>query len=223
MALGGLFIVSAAACNPSSDASRIIESENISYKATISYYEGLGPTMTAEVDARNQQVQVLQAELSTAQAVNRDLTSRINAQRPQPTALPNPGGNTTDPGVETTPMQGNNTASNGSGMTFAEVVMSRGINDNNCALEPTTTFTIDDAEIYVVARILNIPRGTTFTATWQGTEFSREDSYTVPANNDEACLYFYVVPSEIGMVAGTYTVTFSATELAGTPIEFTIQ
>lgn len=225
----GFALLAATACNANSDASRIIESENISNRATISYYEGIAPTMTAQAGGMATRIAQMEATLGAVQAENRELTARLNQRDPSSTQAPGVISNVPtqefgSPGTGSTPENtdaGNNTSA--TGVAFESIVTAKGKNNSGCAVDQTATFSTTDVEIYVVADVVNFERNTTFTASWSGADFERTDDWTSDYAADRECIYFYIEPGTLGLAPGTYTVTFSAGDLIGTPVEFTLE
>jgi hypothetical protein len=77
-AIGLALVLLGTACNTSSDSSRILESDNISLRATISYYQNLDPTMTANASTFAQQMATTQADLDRSRQEVKSLTIRLN-------------------------------------------------------------------------------------------------------------------------------------------------
>lgn len=76
--LGAALLLMVGACSGNSQAASVLESDNISLRATIAYYEALGPTMTAESANMQQQLATVQAALDQSRQEVRNLTVRVN-------------------------------------------------------------------------------------------------------------------------------------------------
>ena len=107
-------------------------------------------------------------------------------------------------------------------MTMDTAVMSTAIDNQGCAVKPTTTFNLKDARIYIVAKVHKLVKGTEFTATWSGT-VDHKDTWTADHTASVLCVHFYVDPVAIGMAAGPWTVSLSMGTLPAQTINFTVQ
>ncbi len=219
---GALLLFFVTACNPNSDAMNVLQSQNTSFKATISYYqETLAPTLTAQPTVMMEKMATMQSDLATARALNRDLTSKLNASVPAAGATLPPAGQsavnnnaqpgTNNAGAQTTP----------TGFSFGRVVTARAKDANGCAINESTAFTANDNAIWVVAQVFNFKHGTTFTAKWSGGDFSHDNDWTVPNDGTQICVHFYIEPKTLALKNGNYTVTISTPDLAGAPVQFT--
>lgn len=223
---GFLLLIVTAACSANSDAVRVLETENTSLRATVASYQSAGPTMTAQSTIAAQKMATMQTDLSTARAQVRDLTAKINTgvgqAQPQPTAIA--GAN--NPAVQDpiTPGAPGTQQASYNGFAFAEVVTARSIDDSSgCANAKSNTFSVNDNRIFVVADVRNLKGGTSFKASWAGTDFSRENNWTAKRDSAQLCIYFYIEPKTLALKPGEYTVTFGAPNLSATPVQFTVQ
>ncbi len=217
IALGLALTAGVAACNSNSDAVRVLEAKNISLEATISAYETAAPTMTAQATAVAQRIATLQIALTAAQSTVKAVMAKSNSETQSTTQIEAPAGST--PGAVGTESPGGPT-----GFAFADVTTAKGIDDSNgCAVNKTTTFAITDQRVYVVADVRNYKIGTSFTAKWSGGDLNKENSWKAPRDGKQICIYFYIEPKTLGLKAGTYNVTISATGLTSTPVQFTMQ
>lgn len=259
--VGAALLLTIGACSGNSQAAGVLESDNISLRATITYYEALGPTMTAESALGQQQIATIQAALDQSRQEVRNLTVRINGMAQpgaavalNPTPLPgDPNALPQDPNalqaappadpnsafgsvratptprpdVITTPEGGPVSVQASSGMALDQIVTARGQDDNGCAVNPTTTFTLNDSRILVITTARNFRTGTVFMTRWQGpNEFLQQYDWTSDSSADEMCVHFYIEPAALQLSPGSYTVTFMATDSSGTiesaPIPFTV-
>lgn len=96
---------------------------------------------------------------------------------------------------------------------FDRVWAAKGIDGNGAPLDPTTQFSVADAEIYVVAQIAALPAGTVV-AQWlkDGQPYEDSQPLTVDAPLTQGYLHFYLRPDggattlEVGQYRVTLTV-----------------
>lgn len=259
--VGAGLLLLVGACSGNSQAASVLESDNISLRATIAFYEALGPTMTADSALMQQQLATVQAALDQSRQEVRNLTVRVNGMTQPGTvvavnttplaatdpnaaagqaALPTLPSNTGDgfgsvratptplPQVVTTPVGGPVSVQATSGMVLDQIVTARGQDENGCAVDQTTTFSVtSDARILVITVARNFRSGTIFMTRWQGpNEFLQQYEWTSDSGSDSMCVHFYIEPASLQMAPGNYTVTFVATDSSGTiesaPIPFTV-
>lgn len=250
--LSGLLLL-LAACGGNSPGSSVLETDIVSLRATISFYEGLGPTMTAQAGVSNQQIATLQFERDQARRDLQNITVTLNAiTQPggpslavggaptfDPNATPgNPGGNS---GFGSVPTPAPTTAAPAgpqptsapalapSGMVLEGATLAKGIMPRDgCPQNPTSTFSLDDPQVYIVVTVRNFKRGTKFEARWTGANaFEHMNDWTTDSGGSQMCVHFYIEPATLQMAAGTYTVVLSATDSSGTAatpaLQFTLQ
>jgi hypothetical protein len=239
--IGLALVLLGAACNTSSDSSRILESDNISLRATISYYQNLDPTMTANASTFAQQMATTQADLDRSRQEVKSLTIRLNnaAQGGAPVTANTPDTqaalNTVEPvssggasdgfGSVPTPTQAVAsalvaTAPAGtpvsvrapSGLSMEQITTAKDKDDNGCTIEAASAFSTTDTQIVVGAVMRNYKSGTTFVAKWAGDGFEHENDWTADKGGKQTCVYFYVEPRTLQMKPGSYTVVLSATD-----------
>ena len=257
--LGAALLLLVGACTGNSQAAGVLESDNISLRATITYYEALGPTMTADSVLMQQQLATVQAALDQSRQEVRNLTVRVNSMTqpgtvvalnttpvvsdpnaPVQGALPTLSSDAASDGfgsvrttptplpqVVTTPEGGPVSVQATSGMALDEIVTARGQDEDGCALDTTTTFSVTDSRILVITVARNFSSGTIFMTRWQGpNEFLQQYEWTADSGADSMCVHFYIEPAALQMAPGSYTVTFLATDNSGTiesaPISFAV-
>ncbi|MDW8300405.1 MAG: hypothetical protein RML95_13835 [Anaerolineae bacterium] len=226
------------ACSGTSEAARIVEADNISLRATISYYQSLDPTMTAQAALWMQQIATLQADLSQSREQVTRLTVQMNTGTlgapiaSVPTTDPNSFAMVNTPAPmdfssaavgAPTPISGAIAGSgvplrSSSGMVIERIVTARGMNNaDGCPIDETNAFSTSDKQVWMIAVVRNYKRGTTFSAQWKGNGL--DDSYSWTANRDGAqiCVHFYYEISSL--TVGNYTVTFSAREPNGETLQ----
>ncbi len=216
IATGFMLLLFVAACNANSDAVRVLETENTSLRATVAAYQTAGPTMTAQVTALAQKLATALSDLSTARAQVKDLTARLNSSAQPPSQVVV---------VNTPGAAGGTQAANASNdFTFADVSTAKGVdNTTGCAVNKSSTFALTDARIWLVADVRNYRSGTNFVAKWSLGDVNREFDWTAQRGGAQVCVNFYIEPKTLGLKAGTYSVTLSATGVTSNPVQFTIQ
>jgi hypothetical protein len=231
LALAALALLLSAACSSSSEAARIVEADNISLRATLSYYQSLDPTMTAQAAIWTEQIATLQADLNQSREQVTRLTVQMNTGAAgAPVAMP-----TTDPNsfaTIATPSQSDFSAAaagaptaaasaplqTSSGMIIERVVTARGMNNaDGCPVDETNAFSTSDKQVWVIAVVRNYKRGTTFSAQWQGNNLDESYDWTINQNGSRICVHFYYEMSSLA--PGNYTVTFSARESNGESVQ----
>jgi len=106
-------------------------------------------------------------------------------------------------------------------ITIDQAVLTKQINNQGCAVKPTTTFAMTDAKIYIVAQVHKLKKGTMFTANWSGT-INHVDSWTADYNSPLLCIHFFVTPTAINMAPGAWTVALTAPDQPTQTLNFTI-
>ncbi|PJF35242.1 MAG: hypothetical protein CUN49_11550 [Candidatus Thermofonsia Clade 1 bacterium] len=233
-----ILVLLLSACSGSSEATRIVEADNISLRATLSYYQALDPTMTAQANIWTSQIATLQADLNQAREQVTRLTVQMNtgAVGVPPVAAP-----TTDPNsfatINTpapldfssaavgapTPIgvaaaSANTPLRTSSGMIIERVVTARGMNNaDGCPVDETNAFSTSDSRVWVIAVVRNYKRGTTFSAQWQGNNLEESYQWTANQSGAQICVHFYYEISSL--TPGNYTVTFSAQESNGERVQ----
>jgi hypothetical protein len=211
-----------AGCNANSDAVRVLETENTSLRATVAAYEGAGPKLTEQARPTAQKVASMQAELGTLRAQNKDLIAKLNDRASLSSTVQVPPPNVADSG--TPGMAGTQAANAPTGFAILEVAMAKAVDTNSgCAVTKVNTFAVSDARIWVVADVRNYKSGTNFTSKWSGGDLNKEFSFAVSSGGKRTCINFYIEPATLGLKAGTYTVTISATGVSSDPVQFTLQ
>ena len=239
LALAALALLLSAACSSSSEAARIVEADNISLRATLSYYQSLDPTMTAQAAVWTEQIATLQADLNQSREQVTRLTVQMNTGAAgAPVAMPTTDPNsfatiaTPSPADFSAAVAGAPTAAAGapvapqagaplqtsSGMIIERVVTARGMNNaDGCPVDETNAFSTSDKQVWVIAVVRNYKRGTTFSAQWRGNNLDESYDWTINQNGSRICVHFYYEMSSLA--PGNYTVTFSARESNGESVQ----
>lgn len=109
---------------------------------------------------------------------------------------------------------------------FVDVATAVSVRDNDgCAVAPVSGFSTGVERIYATARALNIRAGTQMAADWlyNGALVYQSESWTVSADDDDFCLWFYVEPDDFAFSAGSWSVQLYANGVAiQPPAAFTI-
>lgn len=82
---------------------------------------------------------------------------------------------------------------------------------DGCVEDPHINFSVDARQIYATVRAFNIQSGTLMSAQWyyEGNEVWR-DSWTVPQNSSDLCIWFDIQPSYIEFRPGNWSVRLFA-------------
>lgn len=99
-----------------------------------------------------------------------------------------------------------------------DIVLSSGVNDNDCALNTNPRITPNSTEIYVVATAYDIPAGATISSVWQsnGTEVALF-SFTPDSPIDGNCIWFFIDQSDAEFVLGTWSVELRIDDVSASP------
>ena len=96
-----------------------------------------------------------------------------------------------------------------SGFDFGDVVMAKGIGENNKPISVTSTFSSSEDVIYVVVYANHIASGTSMYARWSyaGEPFEDTPVITADRDYDDTYVEFHIEPTSIGVLkTGDYTV-----------------
>jgi hypothetical protein len=107
---------------------------------------------------------------------------------------------------------------------FENIVLSSGVNDNDCAVNTNPRFTPTSTEIYIVATAYDVPTNATITSIWQsqGTEVALFSFDTQSAINGN-CIWFFIDQNDAEFVVGTWSVELWIDDVvASPPIPFQI-
>ncbi|XWX04289.1 hypothetical protein VZO05_01790 [Aggregatilineales bacterium SYSU G02658] len=108
---------------------------------------------------------------------------------------------------------------------YADIVTATGVGNDDCALNITSEFTPQSSAIYVVARARNIAPGTQLSSQWTANG-QPVVSYDFTPNFEirDACIWFFVTPSEVAFTAGEWSVQLAINGVPnGSPARFTIR
>lgn len=98
------------------------------------------------------------------------------------------------------------------------IVLSSGVNNNDCAIDTNPRFTPASTEIYIVATAYNVPANTTITSIWQsnGTEVALF-SFQTQATIDGNCIWFFIDQNDAEFVVGAWSVELKIDEVSAAP------
>jgi hypothetical protein len=103
------------------------------------------------------------------------------------------------------------------------ITMAPGVGSDDCALNPTSSFTLDTAEIYVVATGVSITAGTNVAARFAIAGQEIRHDFTPDFDIDGNCIWFFIDQDDLPFVAGTWSVQLELNGAsASSPIPFTI-
>jgi hypothetical protein len=102
-------------------------------------------------------------------------------------------------------------------------MMAADVGNDDCALNPTNTFTTDTAEIYIVARGVNIPPGTNIAARFSISGQEIRHDFTPDFTIENNCVWFFIDQNDLPFTAGTWSVQLELNNSpVSAPIPFTI-
>lgn len=181
-------------------------------------------TSAFQLDGVNQQLAVtMRAAIPpTQQIVSADgpVTPGMNAPLPgewTPTPVPGAAVSTPAPNI---------TAPSGGANQLTEVGPALAVRDSDgCAAGIQTTISASSTRIYATTRILNATAGTSVQASWsnEGIVVFSNNSYTLPADEADFCVWFYIEPADVSFTPGAWSLQFLINgSPAGNPASFTL-
>ncbi len=106
---------------------------------------------------------------------------------------------------------------------LSNIVTAEGVDDNDCAVNPTSTFSTATEQIYVVAIAASLQPGiTVVTSRWrqEGTEVV---TFDFNPEFSEGCLWFFIDQTDIAFTPGNWSVELEINGgPVGAPLPFTI-
>lgn len=108
-----------------------------------------------------------------------------------------------------------NTTPNPNQPSVTNITVAPQVGPDDCAVNPTTSFTVNDSAIYVVATANNITPGTTISTDWlvNGALAINYD-WTPDFEINGACIWFFIDQTEVEFTPGNWQVQFN---INGTP------
>ena len=107
---------------------------------------------------------------------------------------------------------------------LSNIVTAGSVGSDDCALNPTTSFTTSTPEIYVVARASGVGPGDNITSRWSagGSEVVSYD-WAPSFEIEDACIWFYIDQTEVTFTPGNWQVQMELNgQPVGSPVSFTI-
>jgi len=106
---------------------------------------------------------------------------------------------------------------------LSNIVTASSVDNNDCALDVTSTFPSNTERIYVVAVAANLqPGSTVVTSRWQQ-EGAEVISYDFTPDFSEGCLWFFMDQSDVTFTPGNWSVSLEINGgPVGAPVPFTI-
>ncbi len=181
-------------------------------------------TVAFQLDGVNQQLAVtMRAAIPpTRQIVSADgpVTPGLNAPLPgewTPTPLDGALDSTSNPNATPPPGGANQVTVVGPALAVRD--------SDGCAVSVQNSISASSPRIYATTRILNATAGTSVQATWsnQGAVVFSNDPYTLPSDDADFCVWFYIEPTDVNFALGEWSLQFLINgSLAGTPAAFTL-
>jgi hypothetical protein len=126
---------------------------------------------------------------------------------------------------EATPPPQNSSGASLGDMSFTQVLTASSVRDTDgCADVLSTSFPADVQQIYITTRALNVKAGTEMRVEWfyEG-QMSYSESYTIPADDDDYCTWFFLAPTDAALASGSWSVTlFANNQAVAAPANFTV-
>ena len=176
-------------------------------------------TYTALIEGRNQQ---LMATMQIAFPPTQALVVSSGASTPGQNATPAPVGSL----IEATPASGEVPDASLGNAQFAQVGTASSVRDSDgCADTLATSFPAGTALVYITTRALNVAGGTQMSVEWfYNGELDYSESFTIPSDDDDFCMWFSLVATESALASGNWSVKLYANNQSVDPpqIDFTI-
>ena len=99
------------------------------------------------------------------------------------------------------------------------LVLSSGVNSEDCPVDINPLFTPDSTEIYVVARAYDIPAGATLSSSWRHRDQEVvSHSFRTEHLIDDNCIWFFIDQTDTTFTAGRWSVQISLEGSALSPL-----
>lgn len=166
-------------------------------------------TVIFQLDGVNQQLAVtMRAAIPPTQQVVQDtgpVTPGYNEPLPgewTPTPLPGSEPDVVPPGATPAPNATNQIVQVGPALAVRD--------SDGCAVAIQTSFPASSSRIYATARILNATAGTSVQAAWSsgGQVVFSNTAYTLPADDADFCVWFYIEPADVTFSPGEWSLQF---------------
>jgi hypothetical protein len=175
-------------------------------------------TYVANVDGINRQLAV------TLRAVNPPTQQVVDTSGlVTPGMVVNPGELSVPAPISATQSAG---ASGDNTNVFSEIGTAARVRQaDDCADGLQSQFSSGDTQIYVTSRVLNARSGTVVIAEWyyNGQLVTPSEPFTIPRDDDDFCLWFYIEPTDAPFSPGDWSAQFVVNGVAIQPVAtFTI-
>lgn len=106
---------------------------------------------------------------------------------------------------------------------LVDITTASSVGADDCAQSPSSEFTLDTPEIYVVARAQNISAGTTLASRWlqEGAEVAAFD-FAPDFDIENACIWFFIDQSDVAFVTGSWSVALDINGVQAASTDFSI-
>ncbi|MBE2184345.1 MAG: hypothetical protein IAE89_13020 [Anaerolineae bacterium] len=202
------------------DASTQIAQTSLALATSVNATAAMARTEIGFIDGMNAQLaQTLRAAVPPTQQIVSNqgpVTPGFNSALPGQ-FTPSAGGS--DPGAE-----GN--VQTGETNQFAQVGVATGVHDSDgCATAIQTQVSSSTSRLYATARILNAAAGTQLSVTWManGQVVYTNSAYSLPQDDSDFCLWFYIEPTDVSFATGEWSIQFLINgQPVGSPSAFTM-
>jgi hypothetical protein len=198
-------------------SSMIDEATGIAQAAQVQGTQVMGTAVAAQtyvalMEGRNRQlIATMQIAFPPTQAIIQD----DGPSTPGQMATPAPLGSF----QEATPPPQDTSGGSLGDMSFTQVGTAASVRDSDgCADQLSTSFPADVQRIYITTRALNVTNGTQMRVEWfyEG-QLTFSEPYTIPADDDDFCMWFFIEPTGETFSSGSWSVTLYANNVAVAP------
>lgn len=170
-------------------------------------------------------------EAAIVEGINVRLAETMRAVMPPTQQIVNsqgavtPGMNAPLPG-QFTPTPGMGTAGDGTSNQITEAGMALAVRDSDgCAQQVLSQVSAQAPRLYATARVRNALASTQVSVSWlvSGQVVYTNSAYTLPQDDPDFCLWFYIEPVDVSFAPGDWAVQFLLNgQPAGAPAPFTM-
>jgi hypothetical protein len=170
-------------------------------------------------------------EAANVEGINVRLAETMRAVMPPTQQIVNsqgavtPGMNAPLPG-QFTPTPGAGAAGDGTSNLITDVGMALAVRDSDgCAQQVLSQVSAQSSRLYATARVRNALASTQVSVSWlvSGQVVYTNSAYTLPQDDPDFCLWFYIEPVDVSFAPGEWAVQFLVNgQPAGAPAPFTM-
>ncbi len=108
--------------------------------------------------------------------------------------------------------------------SLTDLTLTGKVGADDCPVQPATTFTTADTDIYITAVAHNLAKGTPVSSTWtSGGQQAAHYDWSPTFNIKSACIWFHLPANEVPFTPGSWSVAVTLDgQPVGAPIQFTI-